>query len=69
LYLDAGAFFVTLPAQSAGPHYFELVRGGAVSSAFDVACADVAVSPELVLRGPPEEPPASPQAVLLSKKG
>ena len=52
-----------------GTYRVSLVVGGAVMSFFNVVCADPLANPELVLQGPPTEPPASPGAFWLSKKG
>ena len=53
----------------AGDYQVSLVVSGQVVSSFTVVCADLLVSPELVLQGPPTEPPASPSALWLSKRG
>ena len=52
-----------------GSYQFRLMAGGAVVSSFNVVCADALANPELVLQGPPTEPPASPIAAWLSKRG
>ncbi len=43
-----------------GNYRFSLAVGGVVVSSFNVVCADALANPELVLQGPPTEPPASP---------
>ena len=43
-----------------GTYQLKLAVGGQVVSSFNVTCADALANPELVLQGPPEEPPASP---------
>jgi len=51
----------------AGAYVFELVVAGQVRSSFTVTTADALANPELVLQGPPEEPPASPAALIKTK--
>ena len=53
----------------AGSYRFDLVAGGQVVSSFTMVCADALATPELVLQGPPTEPPAQPSAAWLSKRG
>jgi len=50
------AFVPDLP----GTYQVSLVVSGSVVSSFNVVCADPLANPELVLQGPPTEPPASP---------
>jgi len=53
-----------------GTYQIRLMVGGVGVSAFSVVCADALANPELVMQGPPTmEPPASPSAIWLSKKG
>jgi len=63
---------VTIPGvtlAAAGNYQVSLVIGGVAVSSFTVVCADPLANPERVLQGPPDEPPASPSARWLSKKG
>ena len=53
----------------AGNYKVSLVVSSSVLVSFTVVCADPLANPELVLQGPPTEPPASPSAFWLSKKG
>lgn len=66
VYSSPNQFHGPLPALSAGLHLVELVRGGVVKSSFTVTCADPVANPELVLQGPPSDPPASP--IVLSAR-
>ena len=53
---------VTVPSFTpdvAGTYLVSLVINGVVVSSFNVTCADALANPELVLQGPPTEPPAS----------
>ena len=43
-----------------GSYQFSVAVGGVVVSSFTVTCADVSVTPELALQGPPGQPPAGP---------
>jgi len=54
---------VTVPAFTpdvVGTYLVSVVINGVVVSSFTVTCADALANPELVLQGPPTEPPASP---------
>jgi YD repeat-containing protein len=53
----------------AGTYQVSLVISGVVVSAFNVVCGDALANPELVLQGPPTEPPASAAGKFLSKRG
>jgi YD repeat-containing protein len=53
----------------AGSYQVTLMVGGVVVSSFNVVSADPLTNPELVLQGPPDEPPAGPSAFRLSKRG
>ena len=44
----------------AGTYQVSLLVSSVVVSSFSLTCVDAAVNPELVLQGPPEDPPASP---------
>lgn len=68
-FTDSGLISTSFTPPVAGTYLFELVVGGQVASSFNVICADGLASPELVLQGPPTEPPASPSALWLSRKG
>jgi len=61
IYLSHNMLQGPMPTLSVGGHLVELVRGGVVLSSFTVTCADPVANPELVLQGPPEEPPAAPR--------
>ena len=52
-----------------GIYTIQLLRSGQMVSSFSVTCADPLANPELVLQGPPEEPPASPSGVIVKNKG
>lgn len=69
VHLNPNQLHGPLPPLTSGQHLVELVRDGSVLSSFTVTCADPVVNPELVLQGPPGEPPASPSGLWLSKKG
>src|SRR5205807_9142663 len=43
-----------------GVYVFELLVAGQVRSSFGLTCADASANPEVVLQGPPEDPPGSP---------
>jgi YD repeat-containing protein len=47
----------------AGTYQVSLVISGVVVSTFNVVAADPLANPELVLQGPPDEPPAGPSVV------
>ncbi len=68
IYLSHNMLQGPLPTLSVGRHLVELVRGGVVRSSFTVTCADPLISPELVLQGPPTEPPASPHAKITKSR-
>lgn len=59
-FTDSGLISTSFTPPVAGTYLFELVVGGQVASSFTVTCADALANPELVLQGPPVEPPAGP---------
>ena len=61
IFYDHSLLQFTLSPPTAGLHLVQLVRNGQVVASFTVVCADSLVSPELVLQGPPDLPPAAPE--------